>query len=159
MNIVKWGLSLAVGGFLIVFGITKFIPGAAHIFPLIEMNAKASGVPAADLLFPVVNYIFGLSEIVLGVLVILPKTRASLGVKLAMLPFLGAILFHLSPFLGVITPAAYEEGAAGLEAALASGTGFEAAHFSSETGPALFILAIVFFTLSAANFVLHRRDV
>jgi uncharacterized membrane protein YphA (DoxX/SURF4 family) len=157
MNIVKWLLSLAVGGFLIVFGITKFT-GGAHIFPLIEMKATGLGFPMADLFFPLVNYATGALELIAGALVILPMTRAKIGTKLAVLPFLGAFAFHLSPLLGVVTPAGYAEGADGLEAALSSGGGFVREHFTVETGPDLFGLAVVFLLLAIVNAALHRGD-
>jgi len=157
MNIVKWLLSLAVGGFLIVFGITKFT-GGAHIFPLIEMNATGLGFPMADLFFPLVNYATGALELVAGALVILPMTRAKIGAKLAVLPFLGAVVFHLSPLLGVVTPNGYAEGADGLDAALSAGSGFMPEHFTGESGPALFALAAVFLLLAIANAALHRGD-
>lgn len=156
MGIAKWILSLAVGGFLIVFGITKFT-GGAHIFPLIEMKALGLGFPLADLFFPLVNYATGTLELLAGVLVILPMTRQKIGAPLAVLPFLGAVVFHLSPLLGVVTPNGYAEGAEGLDAALAAGAGFEPSHFTAETGPSLFAMAAVFLVLAIVNAVLHRR--
>ncbi|MEL7130199.1 MAG: hypothetical protein AAGK23_11690 [Pseudomonadota bacterium] len=156
MTILKWGLSLAVGGFLIIFGVTKFT-GGAHIFPLIEMNATDLGVPFAGLFFPVVNYVTGLLELVAGALVLLPMTRKSIGAPLAVLPFLGAVVFHLSPLLGVVTPNGYAEGADGLDAALQAGSGFEPSHFTAETGPVLFILAAAFLLLSVINAYLHKQ--
>ena len=72
-RLLRWGLSLVVGGFLIIMGITKFA-GGAHIFPLIEMKALALGFPLADLFFPLVNYATGTLEVVAGALVILPMT-------------------------------------------------------------------------------------
>jgi len=157
MNIAKWVLSLAVGGFLIVFGIPKFT-GGAHIFPLIEFKATALGFPMADLFFPLVNYATGALELVAGVLVILPMTRQRIGAYLAVLPFLGAFVFHISPLLGVITPNGFAEDAEGLTAALDAGAGFTQAHFTAETGPVLFALAAVFLVLSVVNAVLHWRD-
>ena len=55
MTIVKWALALAIGGFLLMFGFTKFA-GGAHIFPLIELNASGAGLPFAELAFPLGNY-------------------------------------------------------------------------------------------------------
>ena len=159
MKIAKWILSLAVGGFLIVFGITKFT-GGAHIFPLIEMKAVALGFPMADLFFPLVNYATGTLELVAGALVILPMTRQKIGAYIAVLPFLGAVVFHLSPLLGVITPNGYalaEDGSNLADAALAAGTGFTPEHFTAETGPMLFALASVFLVLAIVNAILHRR--
>ncbi|MEM7005089.1 MAG: hypothetical protein AAF498_04355 [Pseudomonadota bacterium] len=155
MNIAKWILSLTVGGLLILFGITKFT-GGAHIFPLIELKATAIGFPMADLFFPLVNYLVGGLEVAAGVLVILPATRRAFGALLAVVPFFGAVLFHLSPLLGVVTPNGYAEGADGLSEALASGTGFETAHFTADAGPALFIIASLLLVLSAANAYLHK---
>lgn len=157
MNIAKWILSLAVGGFLIVFGVTKFT-GGAHIFPLIELKATALGVPLADLFFPLVNSATGALELVAGVLVILPMTRSRIGAPLAVLPFFGAVVFHLSPLLGVMTANGYAEGAPGLDAALKAGTGFTSGHFAAETGPGLFALAAVFLLLALINAGLHRRS-
>lgn len=156
MNILKWALSLGVGGFLVIFGITKFT-GGAHIFPLIEMKAGALGLPLSDLFFPLVNYATGTLELVAGVLVLLPMTRAKIGALIAVLPFLGAVVFHISPLLGVITPNGYAENADGLEAALAAGSGFVPEHFSAETGPMLFALAAGFLVLAIINAALHRR--
>lgn len=156
MNIFKWILSLAVGGFLIVFGITKFT-GGAHIFPLIEYKATALGFPMADLFFPLVNYATGALELVAGVLVILPMTRQRIGAPLAVLPFLGAVVFHLSPLLGVVTPTGYNDAAPDFDEAIASGGGFVREHFTSETTPTLFALAAVFLILAIVNAVLHRR--
>lgn len=156
VKIAEWILSLAVGGFLIVFGITKFT-GGAHIFPLIEMKATGLGFPLADLFFPFVNYATGALELLAGALVILPMTRQKIGAPLAVLPFLGATVFHLSPLLGVVTPNGYAEGAEGLDAALAAGSGFTPEHFTTETGPVLFAMAAAFLVLAIVNFVLHRR--
>ncbi len=155
MNIVKWILSLAVGGFLILFGITKFT-GGAHIFPVIEMKAAALGFPASDLFFPLVNYATGALELVAGALVILPMTR-KIGAPLAVLPFLGAVVFHISPLLGVVTPEAFNTDNATLADALSAGGPFVADHFTGST-PVLFILAAVFLLLSAANAFLQRGD-
>ena len=160
MTIIKWLLSLAVGGFLIAFGITKFT-GGAHIFPLIEMKATALGFPLAGLFYPLINYVTGALELIAGVLVILPATRERIGSSLAVVPFLGAFVFHLSPLLGVKTPAGYavgDDGARLVEAALNAGTGFEPAHFAGPDSYFLFILAAVFLALAIANAAVHWRS-
>ncbi|MEO0983888.1 MAG: hypothetical protein AAFX03_14690 [Pseudomonadota bacterium] len=160
MNIVKWALALAVGGFLLFFGFLKF-SGNAHIFPFIEYNADRLGFPLSDLFFPLVNYATGLLELVAGVLVILPMTR-KIGAPLAVAPFLGAFVFHLSPLLGVITPNGYSEstpdGVTPLADALSSGGPFVREHFTAETGPVLFALAAVFLIVAIANAVVQRRE-
>ena len=167
MGLVSWLLSLAVGGFLIVFGITKFT-GGAHIFPLIEMKATALGFPMADLFYPLVNYATGTLEIVAGILVILPMTRQRIGAPLAVVPFLGAFVFHLSPLLGIKVPAGYTileanaanavaAGSRPVDAALAAGSGFQPEHFQGPDTYALFGLATLFLVLAILNALLHRR--
>ncbi len=153
MAIVRWILALAIGGFLLMFGVTKFT-GGAHIFPYIEYKATALGFPMADLFFPLVNYATGALELVAGALIILPMTR-KLGSFLAVLPFAGATAFHLSPLLGVVTPAAFSDPKP--VAALTQGGPFEPVHFSAETTPALFALAAGFLVLSLINAALNRR--
>ncbi len=164
MAIVKKVLPFAVGIFLLVFGGLKF--GGAHIFQFMEYNATRMGLPLADLLYPVANYATGLLEIAAGVLVMLPQTRVRIGAPLAVLPFLGAFLFHLSPLLGVTTPDGFNteavDGVIPLEQALAQGSGFAREHFvplqPSAESPVLFILAVVFLGVAVANFVLTRGD-
>ena len=158
MNVMKWGLSLAVGLFLIVFGVTKFT-GGAHIFPLIEMKGTALGFPLAGLFYPLVNYATGVLEFVTGVLVVLPKTRERFGAPFAVVPFFGAFVFHLSPLLGVKTPGGYalaEDGSRLADTALRTGGGFEPSHFAGPEGYALFGLAAVFLALAVVNAWLHR---
>ena len=158
MNIVKWVLSLALGAFLIVFGVTKFT-GGAHIFPYIEYKAAALGFPMADVFFPVVNYATGLLEIAAGLLVIAPFTRV-IGSKIAVLPLFGAVIFHLSPLLGVKTPDGFNEADAAtvsLTAALEAGGPFLRDHFSAGASYSLFSIAAVMLAIALANTVLHRR--
>ncbi|MEL7486668.1 MAG: hypothetical protein AAGJ87_05555 [Pseudomonadota bacterium] len=153
MSIVKWVLALAVGGFLLVFGATKFT-GGAHIFPYIEYKATALGFPMADLFFPLVNWATGLLEIVAGVLVIIPATRR-LGALVAVAPFLGAVGFHLSPLLGVTTPDGYADPAP--TEALAAGGPFLRDAFSEGMSPALFTIAAVMLGVSIVNLLVQRR--
>ncbi|MBT8471754.1 MAG: hypothetical protein KJN99_04060, partial [Marinicaulis sp.] len=67
-------MALAVGGFLLFMGATKF-SGRAHIFPYIEYKAAAGGIPFAEHAFPVGNLATGALEILAGLLVIIPPTR------------------------------------------------------------------------------------
>ncbi len=153
MTILKWAFSIVVGGFLLAFGATKFT-GGAHIFPYIEYKAATLGLPMADLFFPLVNYAVGVVEILAGVFVLAPPLRR-IGAPLAVLPFLGAVGFHLSPLLGVVTPAGYADPAP--TEALAAGGGFTADSFSTETTPVLFALAAGMLLLSIVNAVVQRR--
>ncbi|MFQ5564263.1 MAG: hypothetical protein ACE5FO_11920 [Parvularculaceae bacterium] len=154
MTVLRWVLSLAVGGFLIMFGAMKFM-GAAFIFPYIEYKAAAAGLPLADLFYPVGNYAVGALELVAGVLVILPMTR-SLGAPLAVVPLLGAVVFHLSPYLGIITPVDYADPKPA--EALAAGGGFVRENFSAETAPMLFITASVLLAAAIVNLLIRARD-
>ncbi|MEM8935714.1 MAG: hypothetical protein AAGC77_04845 [Pseudomonadota bacterium] len=153
MGIVRWVLALGVGAFLIFFGIAKFT-GGAHIFPYIEYKASALGAPLAGLAYPLGNYATGALELAAGVLLILPMTRI-LGAKLAVLPFLGAFLFHLSPLLGVVTPDGFADPKP--IAALAAGGPFTLADFSASASAGLFTFATIGLIASFANFVIQTR--
>ncbi|MFZ5670199.1 MAG: hypothetical protein ACOY4K_11945 [Pseudomonadota bacterium] len=93
--ILAVGLAAALG---VLMGLQKFIgPDPNPIFGLI---AGRSGVAAAEPLF---RYAVGAAEILAAILLVFPRTRlqgALLGGGVA----LGAVVFHLSPFLGVRVP-------------------------------------------------------
>ncbi len=154
MTIMRWALALAVGGFLIVFGATKFT-GGAHIFPYIEYKATGLGAPFADLAYPWLNYAVGALELAAGVLVILPMTRR-LGALIGVLPFFGAVLVHLSPFLGVATPAGYADPAPA--AALAAGGPFAASDFSTAMTTSLFMIAVGGLFAAIVNLIVQRNS-
>ncbi len=154
MTILKWVLALAVGGFLIMFGVMKFT-GGAHIFQFIEFKAGSAGLPLAELAYPLGNYATGLLEIVAGALLILPMTRR-LGATLAVLPLAGAVIFHLSPFLGVTTPDGFADPIPA--AALAAGGPFTRADFSTGESNMLFTIAVVMLVVAIVNLVVQRRD-
>lgn len=152
MTIIKWLLALILGGFLIFFGVMKFT-GGAHIFPYIEFKAAALNFPMADLFYPLVNYATGVLEIAAGVLVILPFTRG-IGSKVAVLPLLGAVVFHLSPLLGVSTPDGYATPAP--SDALAAGGPFVRDHFSTGESMTLFSIAAGMLVVALINAFLQR---
>lgn len=154
MTIIKWALALVLGGFLIVFGVTKFT-GGAHIFPYIEFKAGALGFPMAELFFPLVNYATGALEIVAGLLVIIPATRR-LGALIAVAPLLGAVVFHLSPLLGVKTPDGYATPVP--TEALAAGGPFIRDHFSDGASMTLFTMAASMLVVALINLFVQRRS-
>lgn len=154
MTIVRWIFALAVGGFLVFFGVTKFT-GGAHIFPYIEYKAAGMGAPLAELAFPLGNYATGALEIVAGLLVILPMTR-SFGSKLAVLPFLGAVGFHLSPFLGITTPVGYADPKP--VEVLAAGGPFARTDFSEATTTMLFMMAAAGLVAAIINVIIQRSS-
>ena len=154
MTIVKWALALAIGGFLLMFGFTKF-SGGAHIFPLIELKASGAGLPFAELAFPLGNYATGALEVIAGALVILPATR-QIGAKLAVLPFLGAVVFHLSPFLGITTPTGFADPKP--VDVLAAGGPFARTDFAATETTALFMIAVVGLVAAIVNVVVQRSN-
>lgn len=104
MTIVRCSLALALALFLIFFGAMKF--GGAHIFQLIEAKAAAGDLPGQGLFHPGLNTVTGLAEILAGLLIVLPTTRVP-GLLLATGILGGALVFHLSPYLGVMTPSGF----------------------------------------------------
>ena len=147
MNIFRLILALGVGALLVFFGVTKFT-GAAHIFPFIEYNATALGVPLASLAWPFGNYATGTLELLAGILLIVPGTR-KLGAHIAVLPFLGATIFHLSPLLGISTPTGYADPLP--TAALSAGGPFVRTDFAAGETTALFMTAAIGFLLAVIN--------
>ena len=153
MTVLRWILALAVGGFLLMMGVMKFT-GGAHIFPYIEFKAAEAGLPFAELAYPLGNYATGAVELLAGVLVILPITRR-IGALLGVLPFVGAVLFHLSPALGVVTPTGYADPAPA--EALAAGGPFAAADFAASETSMLFMMAAAGLVLAVVNLIVQRK--
>jgi uncharacterized membrane protein YphA (DoxX/SURF4 family) len=89
-------LSLILAAGFAFFGVQKF--GAENI--VFETLADRSGL---SLFEPTIRYVTGLAELTVAVLFLIPRTRllAALG-GLAIL--VGAIGFHLSPWLGINVP-------------------------------------------------------
>jgi len=84
-------LLLAAG--LIFFGVQKF--GAEN--PIFSIIADRSGI---DLFEPVIRMATGVGELAAAALLLIPKTR-KLGVLAGLAILIGAIGFHLSPWLGI----------------------------------------------------------
>ncbi|MBL4618568.1 MAG: hypothetical protein JKX88_00545 [Marinicaulis sp.] len=152
MGIIKWGLALGVGGFLLMMGFMKFT-GGAHIFPYIEFKASSAGLPFAEFAFPLGNMVTAALEVLAGVLLIVPMTRR-IGAHLAVLPFLGAVVFHLSPVLGISTPTGYADPKP-LEA-LAAGGPFARADFAAAESNMLFMMAAVGLAAAIINLIVQR---
>lgn len=89
--------------FLISSGAAKF--GGGHVFQYIEHK---SGI---DLFHPFSNYVVGVAEVVAGAFILFRRTRLA-GASVASVVMVGAVAFHLSPWLGVSTPTGLTEGAA-----------------------------------------------
>ncbi len=153
MTIAKWGLALILGLFLIAFGLMKFT--GAHIFQFIEANAAAKALPFAGLFHPLLNGLVGVAELGAGLLIVAPlflsgPLGAEMANRLRVLGGLlglgvigGAIVFHLSPYLGVNTPGGFS--------AQSDGAPWTYADFTEERAPVLFIMAVVMAGVAAAN--------
>ena len=111
--------------FLISSGAAKF--GGGHVFQYIEHK---SGI---DLFHPFSNYVVGAAEVVAGAFILFRRTRLA-GASVASVVMVGAVAFHLSPWLGVSTPTGLIEGAA---------APWTADDFVSTTTVVPFVLAIV----------------
>ena len=89
-------LSLALAAGFIFFGVQKF--GAENI--VLETIAERSGLGFFE---PYVRMMTGVAELLTAVLLLVPKTRL-LGALAGTGVLLGAIGFHLSPWLGINVP-------------------------------------------------------
>jgi len=90
-------LSLIVAALFLFFGVQKFIANPNPIFSII---AERSGI---SLFEPGIRILTGLAELGAAVLILLPRTRL-LGAVLGLGIVSGAIVFHLSPWLGINVP-------------------------------------------------------
>ncbi|MEQ8718101.1 MAG: hypothetical protein RIE08_10895 [Acidimicrobiales bacterium] len=125
MTTLKRLLPVALGLFLVASGIAKFATG--HVFQYIEYR---SGI---DLFYPFINNLTGIAEIVAGAAILYRPIRLA-GSLLASALMIGAIGFHLSPWLGVSIPTGLADGAA---------TPWDASDFATSTTSVSFFLAIV----------------
>lgn len=116
-------LSLVVAAGFIFFGAQKF--GATN--PIFSIIADRSGI---SLFEPVIRMLTGVAELGTAVLVLIPRTRL-LGALAGLGVLVGAIGFHLSPWLGINVPG---------------------------IGHGLFITAVVMLVLTAVLFVMLRKQ-
>lgn len=150
-RIASWMLALGLAGaFVFMVGLPKFMgPSPNPIFALI---AGRSGI---DLFEPYVRYATGAGELAAAALLIWPASRR-LGALLAGAISLGAIGFHLSPWLGVRIP-----DMAPLSELLQQGVSvaeIDAMGLATDGG-ALFATALAFLAVSIAVFFLSGEHV
>ncbi|HFB55026.1 MAG TPA: hypothetical protein ENJ46_03800 [Hellea balneolensis] len=93
MNILRWVLALALAGFFIFMGAQKF--GAENV--IFATIAERSGMSIFE---PGMRMATGVAEIVAAMLLISPKLRVQ-GARIGLLILIGALGFHLSPWLGI----------------------------------------------------------
>lgn len=125
MSLINRILTYALGLFLISSGLAKFAGG--HIFQYIEHR---SGL---DVFYPYVNHATGVAEVLAGGFILFRTTRL-VGSTMAVGIMVGAVGFHLSPWLGISVPTGLTEGAT---------APWTAADFTATTSPMSFVLAIV----------------
>ncbi|MFC7291924.1 hypothetical protein [Hirschia litorea] len=121
----KWG-AYVLAAFMAFMGIQKFI-GDVPIFIIIEDNLAADWGLTLPFIDPMLKYATGLGELAATVILVAGLRLIGGGLSLALIG--GAILAHLT-VLGVYTPMSSAPDA--------------------EKSPMLFIMALVFFALSAA---------
>lgn len=117
--------------------------------PVFGLIAARSGI---GLFEPGLRYVTGALEFVAALLLIYPRTRGW-GARLAGLIVLGAIGFHLSPWLGIQVPDPEI-----VSRALALGhtaAAIDANHLPTDHG-AMFILAVAILGLSIASILAER---
>jgi len=116
-------LSLVVAAGFIFFGVQKF--GATN--PIFSIIAERSGI---SLFEPVIRMLTGVAELGVAALILIPRTRL-LGALGGVGVVVGAVGFHLSPWLGINVPG---------------------------IGHGLFITALVLLALTATLFLVLRKQ-
>ncbi|OLF72329.1 hypothetical protein AWH62_10870 [Maricaulis sp. W15] len=127
MKFIKPGLGLLLAAFLIFMGLQKF--GDAN--PVFQYIAEQSGLAFFE---PQVRVLTGVLEILAAALLlagVFLKRFEGFGAALSLAVIGGAIVFHLSPWLGINAPVAFT------------------ADGGYERSPMLFGMAIVFAAVAA----------
>jgi len=146
-RVLSWALGLTLAVLLLVVAFLQMSgPTPNPIFGLIAARSHIG------LFEPWARYLVVLVEVVALAGVVYPKTRAN-GALLAGLVGLGAIILHLTPWLGIQIP----QGAA-VSQALAQGRSaadIAAMHLPTDKG-GLFLLALAIAVLSAGTFFVEK---
>jgi len=93
MTILRWVLALTLAAFLLFMGAQKF--GTDNI--IFATIAENSGIALFE---PQIRVMVGVVEIMAALMLTTPKLRTN-GARIALLLLVGAIGFHLSPWLGI----------------------------------------------------------
>lgn len=135
MKFVRWGAGLLLAAFLVFMGVQKF--GDAN--PVFQFIAEQSGI---GLFEPTIRMLTGVAELAAAALIVAGLAFGlfrGLGVLLSAGVIGGAIVFHLSPWLGINAPVAFDEAG------------------NYVTSPMLFIMAVVFFVISVVLVMLDKQ--
>ena len=97
MKIMRWILAAILAVFFVFMGIQKFGPDENIVFAILAENSGIS------LFEPQIRLVTGIAEIFAGILLIIPKMRVK-GALLGLAILIGALGFHLSPWLGINVP-------------------------------------------------------
>jgi len=127
MNWFKHILAIALAVAMLFMGMQKF--GSENF--IFQTIAQKSGI---DFFEPAFRMFSGVLEVIAGLLMFHPRSR-SLGATLATGIVAGAVVFHLSPWLGTKLP-------------MAAG---------GEPSYTLFIMALVFLALALVNLFVNRQ--
>ncbi|MGD9968753.1 MAG: hypothetical protein AB7Q23_16180 [Hyphomonadaceae bacterium] len=150
-NIASWILALGLAGaFVFMVGLPKFVGPSPN--PIFSLIAGRSGI---ELFEPYVRYATGAGELIAAALLIWPASRR-FGALLAGAISVGAIGFHLSPWLGIRLPEMER-----LVELLQQGTSvaeIDAMGLPTDGG-ALFATALVFLVSAVAVFYLSNDRV
>jgi len=105
MGILRWGGALLLAGFLIFMGVQKF----GETSPVFQFIAEQSGLAFFE---PTVRTLVGVSELVAAITILaglfVGKIRG-FGPLMSTGIIGGALLFHLSPWLGINAPMGFDE--------------------------------------------------
>lgn len=136
MRWLKPGLTLILGLFMIFMGLQKLGPAN----PVFQFIAEQSGIALFE---PAVRIATGVLEMLAGLLLLgsLSIKRLRLyGAGLSLAVIAGAVVFHLSPWLGISAPVAF------------------APDGSYQHSPMLFVMALVFGLMALALVWLDREN-
>lgn len=149
-RVLSWTFGLMLAALLFATALQKFVGLDPNpVFGLIEAR---SGLGFFE---PGMRYATGVLELIAVGLVLWPVTRMR-GAQLGLLVALGAIGFHLSPWLGVQVPRLQQ-----LSAALAEGkdaAAIAAMNLPTDKG-AMFLLALAIAAIAVASYFTERAKV
>jgi hypothetical protein len=149
-RVLSWALGLTLAVLLLIVAFVQMTGPMPN--PIFGMIAARSHI---GLFEPVGRYVVALLEVIAIGLVIYPRTRSK-GALLALVVALGAIVLHLSPWLGVQLPqgpAVSEALARGMTAAQ-----IDAMALPTDKG-ALFLLSLAITVLSGGTMFVEQAKV
>lgn len=146
-RVLSWSFGLALAGLLLAMSFQKFFGLDPN--PVFGLIAARSGIGFFE---PGLRYITGALELIAAVLVLWPALRKR-GAQLGLVVALGAIAFHLSPWLGWQIPKPDA-----LSQALAQGLSAQqiaALNLPTDKG-AMFLLAVAIAALAGVSIFVER---